>query len=56
MVTNNFVNNVNLLKASDGTLADTYPVSSAADGITYDGTNMWVTNYWTNNVSKISAP
>ena len=42
-------------KASDGSNLGTYPVGSYPTAIAFDGTNIWVMNYFSSNVTKLRA-
>jgi DNA-binding beta-propeller fold protein YncE len=44
-----------MLRASDGSTLGTYSVGSGPFGICFDGVNIWVTNTWSNDVTKLSA-
>jgi DNA-binding beta-propeller fold protein YncE len=52
-VTNNTLNNVTNLPASDGVVLGTFAVGTSPFGIAFDGANVWVTNSGSNTVSKL---
>ncbi|MFC1971050.1 YncE family protein [Chloroflexota bacterium] len=43
------------LQASDGSPLGTYAVGSVPYGICFDGANIWVANYGSNDVTKLQA-
>ena len=43
------------LRASDGALLGTFAVGSNPHGVAFDGANIWVANFSSNNVSKLRA-
>jgi hypothetical protein len=40
-------------RASDGAAQGTFLVGSGANGIAFDGANIWVANYFSDSVSKL---
>jgi len=44
---------VTKLRASDGMLLGTYNVGRDPGSITFDGSNIWVTNYGSENLMKL---
>jgi hypothetical protein len=54
-VANGGSNNVNKLRASDGTILGTYAVGTHPLGICFDGTNIWVADSDSDNVTKLKA-
>src|SRR5579862_9531567 len=48
-------NTVTKLRASDGTVLDTFKVGTTPYGVTFDGANIWVSNSGDNNVTKLRA-
>jgi DNA-binding beta-propeller fold protein YncE len=47
-------NSVYRLRAKDGAPRGIFPVQNNPTGIGFDGANVWVANYGSNSVSKIS--
>src|SRR6188472_1553643 len=44
---------VTKLRASDGTILDTFDVGRGPSGITFDGTNIWVANVLDDSLTKL---
>lgn len=53
-VTNNKGNSVTKLRASDGVVVGTYRVGEGPFGIAFDGSSIWVANFFDGNVTKLS--
>jgi len=43
------------LNASDGSLVGTYPVGQGAEGVTFDGSHIWVANGANGTVTELNA-
>ena len=54
-MTNEQDNTVNKLRASDGVNLGTFAVGEAPEGIAFDGTNIWVANYFGKSATKLLA-
>ena len=48
-------NNVMKITPSTGAIAGTYAVGDGPGGLAFDGTNIWVANRHSNNVTKLST-
>ena len=52
-MTNSESDSVTKLRASDGAVFGNFKVGKAPGGVTFDGTNIWVTSEESNNVMKL---
>ena len=43
------------LRASDGANLGTFPVGDEPNGVAFDGANIWVANFGSDNVTKLRA-